>query len=119
MLDACILCGWPGALQLLTMAKQSAEQKGSGFIEGLVLQFVNVKIIIYGLTAFTAFVLPYYGSVAEIFCATLVLTFIGSAGVVTWALAGSVLQTFLVRHAKVANTVMGLMLLACAVNLVR
>lgn len=99
--------------------KQSAEQKSSGFIEGLILQFVNVKIIIYGLTAFTAFVLPYYGSVTEILCATLVLTFIGSAGVVTWALAGSVLQTFLVRHAKVANTVMGLMLLGCAVNLVR
>lgn len=99
--------------------KEGAEQKSSGFIEGLILQFVNVKIIIYGLTAFTAFILPYYNSVLEILCATLVLTVIGSAGVITWALAGSVLQTFLLRYARIANTVMGLLLLGCAVNLVR
>lgn len=115
----CIYIVWLGwSVASSDNKKVTVDQKSSGFIEGLILQFVNVKIIIYGLTAFTAFILPYYNSVIEMLCATLVLTIIGSAGVVTWALAGSVLQTFWVRHARIANTVMGLMLLGCAVNLV-
>lgn len=88
-----------------------------GFLSAFILQFVNIKIIIYGLAAFSGFVLPYYGSYLAIIGFILVLTMIGSAGVLAWVLVGSALQRFFVRHARMTNTVMGIMLLGCAVSL--
>lgn len=93
-------------------------QARTGFLSAFILQFVNIKIIIYGLAAFSGFVLPYYDSYLAVIGFILVLTMIGSAGVLAWALVGSALQRFFVRHARMTNTVMGIMLLGCAVSLI-
>lgn len=87
------------------------------FASGFILQFVNIKIIIYGLAAFSGFVLPYYDSYLAVFVFMLVLSLIGSAGILAWALAGSVLRRFFSVHARIANAVMGVMLFGCAVSL--
>ena len=88
-----------------------------GFTGGFVLQFVNIKIIIYGIAAFSGFVLPYYDSFPAVFAFMLILSAIGSAGIVVWALAGSALQGFFRRYERTANAVMGIMLLGCAASL--
>jgi len=92
-------------------------QAKTGFLSAFILQFVNIKIIIYGLAAFSGFVLPYYDSYMAIIWFILLLTLIGSAGVLTWALVGSALQRFFAQHARKANVAMGGMLLGCAVSL--
>ena len=101
-------------------ARPENEGKGearSGFMSGFILQFANIKIIIYGLTAFSGFVLPYYDSPGAVAFFMFLLSLIGTLGVLAWAMAGSALRRFLNRHARIANTVMGLMLLGCAVCL--
>lgn len=89
----------------------------AGFLRGFVLQFVNIKIIIYGLAAFSGFVLPYYSSYLAMGGFTLVLTLIGCVGFLAWALTGSALQRFFMRYARAANITMGVMLLACAASM--
>lgn len=98
-------------------ADTGEAQAKTGFLSAFVLQFVNVKIIIYGLAAFSGFVLPYYDSYTAVAWFIVVLTLIGSAGVLTWALVGSALQRFFVQHARKTNIAMGGMLLGCAVSL--
>ena len=88
---------------------------GGDFVRGLLLQFVNVKIYMYGMTAFSGFLFPW--SESALLPGTLVLTLIGSAGTVTWALIGSTLQGLFRRHARLMNAVMALLLLACLVPL--
>lgn len=88
-----------------------------GFFSGFILQFVNIKIIIYGLTAFSGFVLPHYDSWLAVFSFILILSLIGGAGVVSWAFAGSALKRFFARYARVANAIMAGMLIWCAVNM--
>lgn len=99
-----------------TTNSDTAQAK-TDFLTAFILQFVNIKIIIYGLTAFSGFVLPYYDSYMAVAWFILALTMIGSAGVLAWALAGSALQRFFAQHARMTNTAMGVMLLGCAVSL--
>lgn len=89
----------------------------TNFLNAFILQFINIKIMIYGLAAFSGFILPYYESYLAVIAFIFVLTMIGIAGVLAWALAGSALQHFFARYARMANGIMGIMLLGCAVSL--
>lgn len=113
-----------GCLYIVWLAWKTATAKsgdngnanaGSGFVTGLVLQFVNVKIMIYGITAYSGFIFPVHQSAAALLGGMVVLTLIGGAGTVAWALAGSALQTVFRRHAVILNAAMALMLLACLI----
>lgn len=96
----------------------SSPNTSAGFITGLILQFVNIKIIVYGITAYSGFILPYYNSIVAVLVGMCILAFVGSAGTVVWALAGSMMQRFFSRHARLMNTIMALMLLGCAISLI-
>ena len=98
---------------------QSAERPGADFMTGCILQFVNVKIMIYGMTAFSGFIFPWHRSLATLLAGMVVLTLIGAAGVVTWAIAGAALQRFFRDHATLMNAVMALLLLACLIPMLR
>ena len=95
--------------------KEGELHSGTGFMTGFILQFVNVKIMMYGITAYSGFIFLWDRSPAALLAGMVVLTLIGGAGVVTWAFVGSVLQRFFHRHAAVLHVVMALLLLLCLV----
>lgn len=97
----------------------SSEDAGTGFMTGFVLQFVNVKIMVYGMTAYSAFILPYHVSAVALLAGMCFLTMMGSLGTIVWAVAGASLQGVFQRHARVANGVLGAMLVGCAWSLLR
>ena len=104
----------------IATARQKEEENpnsATGFMTGFILQFVNEKIIVYGMTAYSGFILPYHKSVLTFLSGMCALTLVGSAGTVTWAFAGSVLQHFFRHHARLANIIMAVMLLGCVVPL--
>ncbi len=84
---------------------------------GMVLQFVNVKLILYGITAMSTFILPNYKSPAILALFVLLLSVIGFAGTCCWALFGAVFEKLFARHKKVLNLIMALLLVYCAVSL--
>ena len=89
----------------------------AGFMTGFVLQFVNVKIMVYGMTAYSAFILPHHDSVAALLAGMCFLTMMGSLGTIVWAVAGASLQSVFQRHARVTNGSLGAMLVGCAWSL--
>ena len=101
----------------IATSKDSGNETGAGadFMTGFILQFVNVKIMIYGMTAYSAFIFPWHRSLASLLAGMGVLTLIGAAGVAAWALAGAVLQRFFRAHAALMNAVMALLLLSCLI----
>ncbi|MBA8867114.1 cysteine/O-acetylserine efflux protein [Pantoea agglomerans] len=54
-----------------------------GFLSSFWLQFANVKIILYAITAFSAFILPYTHESSLIFGVSLILAVIGNIGHLT------------------------------------
>ena len=55
----------------------------NSFAAGTALQFVNVKAILYGITAMSSFILPHYRDPVDVAGFVLFLSFMGFAG--TWA----------------------------------
>lgn len=89
-----------------------------GFRSGLLLQFINPKIYLYGIMSMEAYILPYYsGQPAVLLFFALLLAFIGFAFTLAWAAFGSAFRLLFSRHARVVNTIMALLLVYCAVSL--
>ena len=94
------------------------DHSRSGFISGLVLQFINPKIYIYCIVSMEAYILPFYhGQWGVLIFFALLLAFIGFFFTVCWSLFGSVFKLLFSKYAKITNTVMALLLVYCAVSL--
>lgn len=113
-----------GAAYIVYLAVHVARSKpdnGEGsqvsFMKGFLLEFVNVKIILYAITVYTAYVMPYDTGLGILLIHAVMLTIIGLTGNLVWAAAGGVLQTFLNRYHRPFNIAMALVLLWCAVSL--
>jgi cysteine/O-acetylserine efflux protein len=88
------------------------------FWKGFLLQFVNVKIILWGITAFTSFVLTNYHSSIAILGFILLLSLIGNGATHIWAVAGYEFSNLLKKYWRVSNIVMAAFLLYSAVKLI-
>ena len=115
-----------GALYMLWLAwktfKSSGEigedHSGDGFAAGLLLQFVNVKIYIYGIVSMEAYILPFHQENAGVLAAfALFLAFTGFFFTLCWSAFGSAFRWLFFRHAKAVNTIMALLLVYCAASL--
>lgn len=95
----------------------SEENKELSFLKGFLLEFVNVKIILYAITVFTGYVLPHETSLGEMIFHAVMLTLTGVAGNLTWAAAGGVFQKLLTKHYRIFNYAMGAILIWCAASL--
>ena len=96
---------------------QTDTRQETGFLSGMILQFVNPKIYIYAITAMSLYILPVYSSRSSLAAFTLLLTAIGASGSLAWALCGSAFCRFLSKHTKMVNSVMALLLVYCAIAL--
>lgn len=115
-----------GAIYILWLAWKTLKSKPSdaedlsdynGFREGLLLQFVNPKVILYSITTVSTFILPYYNSPIILLIFSIFLAFIGFISTCCWALFGALFQKFMVQHDRLVNIVMSSLLVYCAISL--
>jgi len=98
-------------------ADGASNDRIHGFWSGAVLQFVNPKAILYGITVASTFVVPYFHDpfvLAGIAAALSLVAFVATG---SWALFGAAFQRFLAKHGRVVDVVMALLLVYCAVAL--
>jgi len=98
-------------------ADGTAAPQGMTFINGLTLQFVNMKIIIYAITAMGSYILPAYSAPPILTGFAVFLTLCCFCANMSWALFGSLFFKLLARRQKLINTFMALLLVYCAVSL--
>ena len=90
----------------------------SGFYAGMLLQFINPKIYIYGIMSMQAYILPFYaGEPLTLALFALLLAFIGFAFTLCWSAFGSAFRLIFSHHTKTVNTIMALLLVYCAASL--
>lgn len=115
-----------GAAYMLYLAyktlKRSAQieekQVKNGFLPGLLLQFINPKIYIYGMVSMETYILPYFhNSPLKLLGFAMLLATIGCFFNLCWAVFGSVFRILFSRYARLTNTVMSLLLVYCAISL--
>lgn len=92
-------------------------RKKPAFLIGFMLQFVNVKIYLFGITALTGYVTPYYSSFWMLLLFEIMIASAGVIATSTWIGCGSLLQTVWYNHYKGINVAMALFLIWCAIGL--
>lgn len=97
--------------------KNNDEDKNSSFFMGMLLQFINPKGILYGITAISTFILPYHDSNFSLIMYSLFLAFVGFVSTFCWSLFGSVFQKFLSKYRSQFNVIMALLLMYSAVSI--
>lgn len=100
------------------VSEASSDQKAPVFLQGFLLQFVNVKVILYGLSALSSYVLPYENSALVLVFFAFYLTFFGFTGNLIWALAGSLCKKYYNKYYRIFNTAVALLLIRCAYKLI-
>jgi threonine/homoserine/homoserine lactone efflux protein len=88
-----------------------------GFKEGISLQFVNVKVILFGVTTLSTFIVPYYNQ-GEILLFAIFLAILAFISTVSWALFGSVFHKLFIKKARIMNTLMAALLVYTAITIV-
>jgi cysteine/O-acetylserine efflux protein len=93
------------------------NDKNGSFFVGILLQLVNVKIILFGITALTSYLLPYYKSIPILILFTFLMSSIQLTGNISWTLFGSVMNKLFNKNRIILNIIIAIMLLYCIVRL--
>ncbi|TKI81307.1 LysE family translocator [Bacillus mycoides] len=88
------------------------------FLVGIMLQFVNPKGILFGLTVVSTFILPYYNSYSSYLLFSLFLGVVGLMSTFSWSLFGSMFQKLLLKHKQFFNIIMAVLLIFSAISIV-
>jgi cysteine/O-acetylserine efflux protein len=85
------------------------------FKAGFTLQFLNVKVILYGITVYSNFIVPSYHTPYAVAWFAPILTLVVLASNSSWAVGGDVFRRFLKKYNRWFNLAMGVLLIYVAV----
>lgn len=94
-----------------------ASAAGNTFGSAMLLQFLNVKLILFAITIAAMFIVPHYHTVPVLAGFAVGLAVVCLAASTCWALFGALLQRYIAQHHRMVNCVMGGLLVYCAVSL--
>lgn len=99
----------------IAISKPSSEntEQSASFWKGFMLQFVNVKIYMFGVTALTGYIVAYMSAFPALLFFELVIATIGTIATTTWIGMGVLIQKFYLRHFRIINIILALTLLEC------
>ena len=99
---------------------QAAEGQKDGsvtFANGLLLQFINPKLLLFALTSMSSYILPYFTTLPAIAAKAALIPLGGLCSCLLWTTFGSLFCGFYTRHSKPLNAAMALALVYCAIAL--
>jgi cysteine/O-acetylserine efflux protein len=97
----------------------SGSVRPMGFAKGFMLQLLNPKLIIYGLTLFSTFLVSISDSPPQLLVALVLLAALSFCSISVWTLFGSLINAYL-RHPRarlIVNGILALFLVYTALNL--
>lgn len=95
----------------------AASNRDGSFLSGFLLQFVNPKIYIYGITALSVYIIPKSSNPLILIGTALFLAAAGFCSTLLWALFGAFFRKTFARHGVLINRVTALLLVYCAISL--
>ena len=102
------------AIHIAVSKPEPAADTGSAsFMKGFLLQFVNVKIYMFGITALTGFIAPYSTALMVVIGFELLIATIGTIATMTWIGVGILIQKVYLNHYRIINIILALTLGEC------
>lgn len=95
------------------------EQKSASFMKGFLLQFVNIKIYLFGITALTGYVTDYSTSLWVLLLFEIIIATIGTVATITWVGAGVLIRNVYQKHFRIINILLAITLLECVYSMLK
>lgn len=105
----------------VAIGKPTADGRSeeASFWKGFMLQFVNVKIYMFGITALTGYITDYSAALPLLIGFELLVATIGTIATCTWIGLGILIRRFYLRHYKAVNIILALTLLECIFSMLK
>lgn len=105
----------------IAFSKPSADdtEKSASFLKGFLLQFVNVKIYLFGITALTGYITDYGASLWVLLLFELMIATIGTIATLTWVGMGVLIQRAYEKYYRAINIILALTLLECVYSMMK
>lgn len=110
---------WLAGHIALSRPDNNDGKKTASFGKGFMLQFVNIKIYLFGITALTGYVINYCTSLLVIVAFALLIATIGSLATTVWIGVGMAIQNIYMRYYRPINIVLALTLLECVYSILK
>ena len=110
---------WLAVHIAISKAPSDSAEKSASFTKGFLLQFVTVKIYMFGITALTGYVTDYSTSFWILLLVELVIATIGSTATLTWVGMGVLIQKAYTKHYRAINILLALTLLECVYSMLK
>lgn len=98
--------------------QNNPDAKECSFTSGLLVQLTNAKMLLFDLTAFSVYVLPYSNKLSDLLVVAALLLIAGPGANFAWLYAGAYLRRFFARYQKQVDVVMSVLLALCAIYIV-
>lgn len=96
-----------------------STEKSASFLKGFLLQFVNVKIYLFGITALTGYITDYSTSLMTLLFFELVIATIGTIATLIWIGFGVLLRKAYQKYYRPINIILALTLLECVYSMLK
>ena len=103
----------------ISKPEKDDDSKSASYMKGFLLQFVNVKIYLFGMTALTGYITDYHKSLTALVIAELFIATLGSFATLTWIGMGALIQKFYLKHYRIINILLALTLVECIISILK
>ncbi len=97
---------WLAVHIALSKPTTGTVEKSASFLKGFLLQFVNVKIYLFGITALTGYVTEYSASLWVLLLFEIIIATIGTIATLTWIGMGVLIQRAYQKYYRVINIIL-------------
>lgn len=95
------------------------EEKSASFFKGFMMQFVNIKIYMFGITAITGYIVEFSSSFRVLLFFELFIATMETVATGTWIGIGVLIQKFYMKHYRIINIILALTLLECVYGMLK
>lgn len=110
---------WLAVHIAISRPPEESNDKSASFIKGFLLQFVNVKIWMFGITALTGYITGYSSGLPVLVFFEFIIATVGTIATLTWIGMGSVIQKIYLKHFRPINIILALTLLECIYGILK
>lgn len=110
---------WLAVHIALSKPTTGTVEKSASFLKGFLLQFVNVKIYLFGITALTGYVTEYSASLWVLLLFEIIIATIGTIATLTWVGMGVLIQRAYQKYYRVINIILALTLSECVYSMLK
>jgi threonine/homoserine/homoserine lactone efflux protein len=93
----------------------AGKTSDNSFKAGFSMQFLNIKVILYGITVFSLFIIHRYQSPYMIILFAMILALVGFISITCWGLGGNLFRKTLQKNYRWFNLVMAGLLVYTAI----